>query len=73
MVGVDTFIKITTADPTVDRVNYELLLTNSGSAAKIIKVTNTSIVSVVIDNHSGAAYNTYVDPGAYFAWTLRIK
>jgi hypothetical protein len=71
--GVDTFLKVTDSDPTKDTALYELLRLNSGSASKVINITNSKIVSVLINNNSSTNYTVYPDPGAFFVWTLRVK
>lgn len=71
--NVATYLKVTTGSPSIDRMDYTILLSGSGSAARVIKVETDSIMSAVVENESGASYETFVDPGAYCAWALRIK
>lgn len=72
-VNIDTYLKVTDNNPTKDTTPYELVRINSGSATKVINITNSKVVSVLINNHSGTDYRVYQDPGAYFVWALRIK
>lgn len=65
--NVNTYLKVTTGNPDTSRNGYTLLLKNSGSASRIIKIEAHSIVSAVIENTSEATYNIYTDPAAYCA------
>ena len=71
--NVNTYLKVTTDNPDASTYGYTLLLKNSGSASRIIKIDSYSIVSTVIENTSEATYNIYADPAAYCAWAIKIK
>lgn len=71
--NVDTYLKLSDSQPTMDVNPRELLCANSGNAVKVVTITSDKWVSVLINNHSASNYTVFADPSAFFAWSLRIK